>query len=43
MFLKDLKDLPENYGYLNARLRAHFSDFLVKRTIGVWHSDGLRR
>lgn len=30
MFLKDLKDLPENYGYLNARLRAHFSDFLVK-------------
>ena len=30
MFYKDLTDFPENYGYLNARLRAHFSDFLEK-------------
>lgn len=30
MFYKDLTDFPENYGYLNARLRAHFSDFLKK-------------
>jgi V/A-type H+-transporting ATPase subunit C len=28
MFLKDSTGFPENYGYLNARLRAHFSDFL---------------
>ncbi|MDO9508530.1 MAG: V-type ATPase subunit [Thermovirgaceae bacterium] len=28
MYFKDLTDFPENYGYLNARLRAHFSDFL---------------
>ncbi len=28
MYFKDLTDLPENYGYLNARLRAHFPDFL---------------
>ncbi|HDQ93657.1 MAG TPA: hypothetical protein ENN89_05980 [Synergistetes bacterium] len=28
MFFRDSTDFPENYGYLNARLRAHFSDFL---------------
>lgn len=30
MFYRNLTDFPENYGYLNARLRAHFSDFLGK-------------
>lgn len=30
MFYRNLTDFPENYGYLNARLRAHFSDFLEK-------------
>lgn len=29
-YFRDLTDFPENYGYLNARLRAHFSDFLGK-------------
>ncbi len=28
MYFKDSTGFPENYGYLNARLRAHFSDFL---------------
>lgn len=30
MSLKSSKDFPENFGYLNARLRARFTDFLVK-------------
>ena len=30
MFLKSSKGFPENFGYLNARLRARFGDFLAR-------------